>query len=279
MKRFLLGSVLVAGSWIGSSAWAIGPGQTGELPQAGEWSGTNWSWSTTGVHAWYSPGNGNAFIGSAVAIGPNHLLTAGHVGGNPNEYTLIDGVKYTAVESYLPPHDPGRSGPPDLRVIQVDKTLPVYNTLYGGSLASGMKVTLIGYGQDGQDLDFASVQPIAGTEGIGRWGTNTVNRPGLRSSNGNSQLFDMAYFRTNTPYEAMAAQGDSGGGVFIKVDDTWQLAGIISSISPQHTHTFAVSLPDYRDWIQSIAVIPEPGVLWALPGLCLLMRRRGRELS
>lgn len=275
MKRGLLASAICGTVLMSSAAFAIAPGQETELPQTGEWSGSNWSWATAGVYQWNTTWNGNWYIGSAVAIAPNYLLTAGHVNGNTTDYAMINGVKYTAVESYIPPNDPGQSGPPDLRIIKVDKTLPTWNTLFTGQIVAGTNVTIIGYGQTGTDLFYGAVDWTSGTEGIGRWGTNTINTSRRVDSGGrSSQMFGFSYLWNETPYEAIAADGDSGGGVFIKVNNTWQLAGIITNSGTQAT--YAVSLPTYHDWIQNIVPIPEPTTLWALPAMLLLMRRRRR---
>ena len=48
----------------------------------------------------------------------------------------------------------------------------------------------------------------------------------------NSEAAFATTFTGNTPYDGQGATGDSGGGVFHKdADGTWQLAGIMFSIS------------------------------------------------
>jgi hypothetical protein len=84
----------------------------------------------------------------------------------------------------------------------------------------------------------------------------------------------MNLFDTATSYEALAADGDSGGGAFVKVGDQWQLAGTL--VYATGNSAWAVSLPHYADWIQSVTGVPEPGSLALLSaaGLLTLQRRR-----
>lgn len=274
MRRSFVCIAFAAGTSLATAAWAIAPGQTGELPQSGQWSGDNWSLQTAGVYQWNTTWNSNWYVGSAVAVAPNYLLTAGHVNGNTTDYATINGERYSAVESFTPPADPGFTGSPDLRLIKVDKALPVYNELFTGLVASTTPVTLIGYGQTGEDNAWASVIWTAGTEGVQRWGTNKVASTAQRLNSGgySSSAFSVAYLKNDTPYEALAAGGDSGGGIFIKNNDTWQLAGIITNSGTMNT--WAVSIPVYADWIQSVTQIPEPSALATLTMLVMLVRRR-----
>jgi hypothetical protein len=256
-------------------AQAIVPGQTGAFPTSGDWSGANWSWSTAGVYKWTSIWNSTEFIGSAVAVAPNYLLTAGHVQGETTDYTMINGVRYSAVASYTPPPDAGQSVAPDLRLIKLDKTLPNYNPIFTGTISSGMNTFLLGYGDSGT-LNGDSATWDAATKGTGRWGTNTVASSDYRV-NGfgySSMVFPIYSFDTDTPYEALAADGDSGGGAFVKVGNQWQLAGIFSTAGSASAS--AVSVPRYADWIFSVTGVPEPGSLALLSaaGLLTLQRRR-----
>src|SRR5208337_3599878 len=94
--------------------------------------------------------NGTWYIGSAVAVGPDYLLTAGHVGATPGvSYTTINGTTYTAVSTLTPPPDPGQSYSPDLCLVKVNHTLPGYATLYSGSISFGQALFLVGYGDTG----------------------------------------------------------------------------------------------------------------------------------
>jgi len=97
-----------------------------------------------------------------------------------------------------------------------------------------------------------------------RWGTNRVE-PGMYAFDVND--LDFVGFRTDfdqygaTEHEAQAAAGDSGGGVFHKSGDHWELAGLMHAISTFHNapstaifgaETHCSDLVVYRDQILSI---------------------------
>jgi hypothetical protein len=190
---------------------------------------------------------------------------------------MINGVRYSAIASYVPPADPGQDEhtPPDLRLIQLDKTLPTYNPIFTGTLTSGDSLFLIGYGATGT-LSGYDASSDGSTKGVGRWGTNQISSPDYRVvfQGYSSLLFSMNTFDSATTYEALPADGDSGGGAFVKVGNQWQLAGIFSTAGSASAS--AVSVPRYADWIQSVTGVPEPGSLALLSaaGLLTLQRRR-----
>ena len=64
------------------------------------------------------------------------------------------------------------------------------------------------------------------------WGTNWIDssQP-VESANGDAIGLRAGFVAGQTPQEARAAGGDSGGGVFFKNGSTWELAGIIQSVS------------------------------------------------
>jgi hypothetical protein len=66
-----------------------------------------------------------------------------------------------------------------------------------------------------------------------RWGINQVfgESPVYQISN-NTIVFNTRFDKFGIPYEAQAAVGDSGGGVFQVVDGAWKLAGIMNTVSP-----------------------------------------------
>ena len=98
-----------------------------------------------------------------------------------------------------------------------------------------------------------------------RWGTNRVE-PGMYTiSLGSTNQF-LGFFTDfdhydGTEFEAQAATGDSGGGVFHKNGDQWELAGIIHAVStfpnqPSQAiyglETYCSDLSVYRDIILDI---------------------------
>jgi hypothetical protein len=126
-----------------------------------------------------------------------------------------------------------------------------------------------------------------------RWGTNNVTAFAGGSTTGD---FDDGFgtvtaFRTNftnTPGEAQAGAGDSGGGVFWKVGGQWQLGGIMLftagfngqpfGTAVYGNETYAANLATYRPEITSI--IPEPSTAaLALVGAGFALRRRQASLD
>lgn len=98
-----------------------------------------------------------------------------------------------------------------------------------------------------------------------RWGTNRVE-PGLFAielSTGNSFLGFVTRFDqySGTAYEAQGVGGDSGGGVFHKRGDQWELVGIMNAVSTYPNQpssaifgleTYSTDLTFYRDQILEI---------------------------
>jgi hypothetical protein len=110
------------------------------------------------------------------------------------------------------------------------------------------EVTLIGYGKTRtSELKSWNVDAEGNwIEGLGsyggyelgssgkRWGTNWIDEAMvLTGNNGDALSLRAGFDWGQTPHEARAAGGDSGGGVFFKNGDHWELAGIMQSISTQ----------------------------------------------
>lgn len=205
-----------------------------------------------------------------MAIAPNYIITANHVGQQPTDYLVINGVQYHAIEYF---NVPSSLGSPDIQVVKLDGTLPVYNTIFTGELKKGKPVMLIGYGLTGTITNGnATVQqagdpldPINSPAGVGRWGTN------LLSSDASSS-FRINLSDATTDFETVPADGDSGGGMFVKVGDQWQLAGTIT------TTTGGVALPRYAQWVNGVTNVPEPttAAIFLLTPLLLMRTQRSR---
>jgi hypothetical protein len=260
-------SFVVLNIFLVHPARAIVAGQTGEFPSAGAFSGgASWTLANSPVHQWNTYWNGTWFIGSAVAVAPNYLLTAGHVGATPGQsYTTFGGTTYTAVDVITPPVDSGQSTPPDLALVRVDHTLPNFATLYTGSFSFGQKLFIAGYGVTGTYNPSTFTYTMDSNDGVARWGTNSVYWTPFRTSTGaaSSSVFGFSAYDTNTPYEAFFGSGDSGGGTFVQVNGLWQLAGINAYAYPTsggYYASSAVAIPAYDDWIASniASNLPEP---------------------
>ena len=74
--------------------------------------------------------------------------------------------------------------------------------------------------------------------------------------------------QSNIPHEAQAVAGDSGGGVFTRVGEDWQLAGIVHAHFPYPDQpdytvmfgntTYLADVSKYRTQIESIMSAPDP---------------------
>ena len=222
---------------------------------------------------------------SAVYLGNRWVLTANHVGDG--SITLSDGRSFAMV--------PGSSrqlantgtaalfGNPDLKMFRLvdDPGLPslTINTARPGTNTTLM---MIGAGRDaehglqGWQLTNgangftwkATALPLANATGFNllptssmRWGTNDAAAGSLFANN-TTVAFSTTFDRVGGNYEAQAATGDSGGGVFQKVNGQWQLAGImvsqqLLSNQPSDTsvfgdQTYSADLSFYRAQINDL---------------------------
>jgi hypothetical protein len=231
---------------------------------------------------------GNA---TAVYLGNRWVLTANHVG--EGSIRLNDGRAFGMVPGsgvQLNNSGVGAFGSPDLRMFRLVEdpglpTLSIASTRPG----QGTGVTMIGAGRDrldgivgwnvsgaGSNLVWTiAPPPLANTFGYlldttsaMRWGTNTVSS-GQILINNNTVGFNTRFDRVDTPFEAQAVTGDSGGGVFVFVDGAWNLAGIMltqqtstnqpaNSVVFNSNQTQSASLASYRSQIVDLLTRADP---------------------
>jgi hypothetical protein len=173
---------------------------------------------------------------SAVYLGHGWVLGVRHSGAGE---IVLDGVTYPAVPgSKVQLVNPGEEGAKaDLILFRVDPApaLPAL-PLRQEPLHFGTRLTLIGYGQGrGEAIEW---QGIAGFRwkppAVKRWGMNRVYASGIDVTAPNSKwvtrCFQTDFSQHGTPHEAQAAVGDSGGGVFARSLQGWELAGLLVSI-------------------------------------------------
>jgi hypothetical protein len=245
----------------------------------------NWDtgWGISGTTGWNYVGSINGGD-SAVYLGNNWVLTAGHVGpgtfvlggvgysmvpGSAQSFTTTSGT--TVATADLTMFE--LTTAPDLPALAISATPTPLSSSHSGSL-----LAMIGNGP-----------------GLGEsWGLDTVtgiNVPiEISGHNYLSKDIETAFgpvtAGTNSiTNNAWLVGGDSGGGDFIYNASTgaWTLAGINEAVDTSSSNSYMVQLSAYASQINHIAAVPEPSgfllaglALAALPGLRRLVRKIGR---
>lgn len=140
----------------------------------------------------------------------------------------------------------------------------------------GEEVLLIGYGRVREKVIAIETEATGKAFGFSwsqkgekRWGTNRTSRIGeplhqdAWTTHSMGFVFDPPDSPDVTPHEAQATVGDSGGAVFVKREEQWQLLGLMTSVTgyaraPARTSmygdvTFAADLSAYREEILRFA--------------------------
>jgi hypothetical protein len=207
-------------------------------------------------------------MGSGVYLGDGYVLTSAHVGCYP--FRMTDGSFYQPDYKSWTVLQDGTGGRSDLAIFKVSfssdsplaklQTLPVSLKapsredsllLFGSGLrqhsspsairSNGKILAVLGYRVDGK-------RSMA-------WGFNKVSEvTGARISTGEYQTDCFVTKFNHTPYEAQAAEGDSGGAAFVFNSrlKCWELAGCIIGISQKGTYipfgsqTYFANLARYR---------------------------------
>jgi hypothetical protein len=165
---------------------------------------------------WQYQGEWMGFTGTPIA--PQYFITAKHVAGSVGTSFVYLGVTYTTDAFFDSPDA-------DLRIWHVTSPFPNYAPLYASADELSRELVVAGRGkQRGSALD-GHGWLWGSTDGVLRWGTNVVSSATQRLL---SATFD-AGFSVN---EATLAEGDSGGGWFIRDSDgIWKLAAISLAVS------------------------------------------------
>jgi len=234
--------------------------------------------------------------GSAVYLGNRWMITANHLSGS--SVRLSDGRTFAVsigTENTLSnPADSGIFGSPDLRMFQIaeDPGLPSLNiaTLTPGRSNTVMMIGaghaqlsgLTGWNINANSVWFEAPLSVAREQGysiIGnsahqmQWGVNLVSASSLIAPDDTTISFSTTFTRPGVPFDAQAVVGDSGGGVFQKVDGKWVLTGIMDSIQklpgqPDATvvygdQTYSADLASYRD--QIVSMVSKANSQWRNP--------------
>jgi hypothetical protein len=214
---------------------------------------------------------------TAVYLGDGWVLSAAHGGTRDVSF---GGVLYPYVLDSEVILSHGGSATADLQVYQIDPwpdlpSLPIRADPLPDPAQTPTDVVLIGFGwAAGAPVvnDPGPGNPCAGTSSpcgyywdspkLIQWATNRISslEPDFVLGGHTTESFATAFDRDlPTSYEAQAANGDSGGAVFIQNGGIWELAGIVHAIevrlasaSLYGDHTYAADLSFYRDQILGI---------------------------
>jgi Trypsin len=218
------------------------------------------------------PGWANVGYGveTGVYLGNGWVLTASHVG--PDDLRLGNELYAAIPSSAVELETQGARADLLLYRIARDPGLPEL-ALAVSTPAVGSDMVMIGKGPNRGAATSACSPPISGwLWGQGsamRWGTNRITEVGLDIPIGprttRSLVTDFSV-SGQTPSEAQAGQGDSGGAVFAKVGGVWELAGILFGVGylgcqPDRSSlygnlTYAADLAYYRAQIEAVASVP-----------------------
>jgi len=212
------------------------------------WSNVGTVWALTGTY-----------------LGNGWMLTASHVGAGP---VVLGSRKFNPVpDSTVQLRNPDGTLA-DIIVFRIDG-VPRLPRLQIASATPkvGTPVVLVAHGRNrGAPLIWSGHPGFAwGTASALRWGTNIVAKTEVRVNS--TQAF-VTQFRKDgaTSHEAQAAQGDSGGAVFVKEQGKWRLAGLLYMVAGYPNQpaeaalygnfSLCADLAQYRLQIEKLAMKP-----------------------
>ncbi|HWB53527.1 MAG TPA: hypothetical protein VG722_05015 [Tepidisphaeraceae bacterium] len=209
---------------------------------------------------WQYEGQWGSFTGTPIA--PNYFITASHVGGNVGQSFQFEGQSYTTTAYYDDPNS-------DLRIWKVDETFPIYAPM-ATKHDAGKKAVIFGRGTDRGD-PVTVKNKLRGwqwgaTDSSLSWGINKVTV--ARHVAGNNLLQLKFNGNKRNPDEGAISEGDSGGGVFVKIHKVWTLVGVNYSATDPYSfdsnyadafsasltnasHLFTFTSTDQAIWIRS----------------------------
>lgn len=163
---------------------------------------------------------------SVVAIAPQYVLTARHIGLKEGSTVKFGSKSYKVKQTWT-------FGTADLELARIDGKLSHYAPLYTKTDELRKTIVVGGYGKGRGSTDTYKGKAYAynwGSSGL-RFGANKIDgsgtiRAGGYTSKSLSIDFDPAGSSTAVKYEAAMAMLDSGAGWFIKDGGTWKTIGI-----------------------------------------------------
>jgi hypothetical protein len=172
---------------------------------------------------------------SCVAVSSNCVITVRHSGGGVGTLVKLGGKTYTVAETWT-------CGTADLRIARLyGANLTSFVDPYENTSEVGKEIVIGGFG-NGRGALLKTSGITYGYE----WdnSSNTTRRLGTNKVNGTQNNSTIGSFTSDiiiadfdglgegqsTLYEGAVAAYDSGGGWFIKVGDTWQVAGLARAV-------------------------------------------------
>jgi hypothetical protein len=217
---------------------------------------------------------------SSVAIDPYWLLTAAHVADDfGNTSVMVNGQTYNQMGEIF-------HATADLALIQLDRALPGFYTVYSGTYPTTSKnklnAIMVGYGVTGTVVDQYNYTFASAGKGTERWGSNKIDgQLNYIGATGKTNSGFQMYFNTaDSVLEAGAGTGDSGGGVFVNDSGIWKLAGIMTDVSTGGSQdaVYAIDAQDYSSWIMQTVPEATTGVLFVGIGIVFGVIRRIRYM-
>jgi hypothetical protein len=270
-KALLLSCLTIAVLALGApTAQALVPGEESD-PSAEK------GFDARGVFSWRG--------GSAVAVGPHHLLTNRHFAGGAGDHVINETGNFVAQE--VMDHASA-----DLRLILLDETVRLDTWYHWSDTPSmsllGEQILLSGYGYSGTHTteDYTWIEDDPNYARAKRWGTNTVETANQETGTYDQWELGWSFSYPPAPLtstEAGMARGDSGGGAFWYdiLKGEWVLIGLAAYVDHDSGLTgtptdwnWAVGLGAESNWLHTN--VPEPATLTllGLGGLAVLRRRR-----
>jgi len=220
---------------------------------------------------------GTTSFGSGTLIAPDYVLTAAHVVGSYSGTPTftINGETYTGSYSIVNPNWSSTSDF-DWDIALIHLSTPVVGVdptpIYTATDELTKLATYVGYGYGGDGVTgyyTSSTYPANGTPypfGTKRACDNIIDRDGTYFGFTDQILladFDNGTAAKNTlkvsPFatanEGAVGKGDSGGGMFITVNNTTYLAGVITGISTTGVYgdcIYATRVSSFAEWINQI---------------------------
>ena len=239
----------------------------------------------------------NGAPSSVTYLRNNWFVTAYHVKQYDNPTGVILGGSSYSIDANSWTRITNSSGSAvntDLILFQVEEDVGLPDITIASTPANGTELTMIGNGRNrAPDLTQWLVsgstwkEVDSGGNHFGyKWASGATKHWGVNTKASNDRLRSDGFgltdmFRTDFDDEAGQAQAatyDSGGGVFVKNGDEWQLAGIMLAVStysgqPAGTSVFGEStyiadLSVYSNEITGVQAVPEPSVLFLAAITC-----------